>query len=94
MSRPSSASSTNFSAFLSDLPAMSCKRQAAERQRQAVAHARAVHVDQFERTAAEIADDAVRLVNAGDDAERGEMRLALARQHLDRRAADALGFAR
>ena len=31
----------------------------------------AVHVDQFERTAAEIADDAVGIVDAGDDAERG-----------------------
>ncbi len=30
-----------------------------------------MHVDQFERAAAEIADDAVGIVDAGDDAERG-----------------------
>ena len=63
--------------------------EAAERQRHAAAHARAVHVDQFERAAAEVADDAVRLVDAGHDAERGEMGFAFARQDRNRRAADA-----
>ena len=52
---------------------------------------RAVHVDQFERAAAEIADDAVRPVEAGDHAERGQLGLALAGQHLDLGAADPLG---
>ena len=66
--------------------------QAAERQRQTVPHAGTVHVDQFERAAAKIADNAVRLVDTGDDAERGEMRLALARQDFDFGATDALGL--
>ena len=47
------------------------QRQASERQRDAAADAAAMHVDQFERTAAEIADDAVGIVDAGHDAERG-----------------------
>ena len=47
------------------------QRQASERQRHAAANAVAVHVDQFQRAAAEIADDAVRVVDAGNDAERG-----------------------
>ena len=42
--------------------------QAAQRQCHAAAHACAVNIDKFERSAAKIADDAVRLVNAGDDA--------------------------
>ena len=49
-------------------------------------HARAVDVDQLERAAAEVADDAVGLVHAGDDAERGQFRLALAGEHVDLRA--------
>jgi hypothetical protein len=49
------------------------QRQASERQRDAAADAVAVHVDQFERAAAEIADDAVGIVEAGDDAERGQL---------------------
>ena len=71
---------------------MSCKARPPSGSDSAVAHAGAMHVDQFERTAAEVADDAVRSVNAGDDAERGQVRLARARQHLDRGAADALGL--
>ena len=51
-----------------------------------------VDVGEFERAAAEIADDAVGLVEAGDDAERGEFRLALAGEHVDLGAADALGL--
>ena len=42
----------------------------------------AVHVDQFERTAAEIADNAVGPMQAGNDAERGKLRLALAGEHI------------
>jgi hypothetical protein len=45
--------------------------EASERQRHAAAHTVALDVDQFERAAAEIADDTVRLVNTGYDAERG-----------------------
>ena len=51
-----------------------------------------LHVDQFERAAAEIADDAVRIVDAGDDAQRGKFCLAGARQDLNAGAADALGL--
>ncbi len=68
------------------------QRQTSERQRDAAADAVATHVDQFERTAAEIADDAVGIVDAGDDAERGKLRLARAGQDFNGRAADALGL--
>ena len=88
---PPSALRTIFSAFLTDRSGKVLQREAAERQRDAAAHAVAVHVDQFERAAAEIADDAVGLVEPGDDAERGILRFLLAGEHLDRLAADALG---
>ena len=52
----------------------------------------AVHVGQFERAAAEIADDAVGLVNAGDDSERRELCFAPARQHRDRDPAHLFGL--
>ena len=68
------------------------QRQASERQRDAAADAAAMHVDQFERTAAEIADDAVGIVDAGDDAERGQFRLARPRQDFNGNAADAFGL--
>ncbi len=42
---------------------------------------------QFQAATAEVADDAVGLVEARDDAERGELRLAGTRQQLDRVAA-------
>ena len=54
-------------------------------------HAPAVDVDKLERAAAEVADHAVRPVHAGDDAERGQFRLALAGEHVDLRPAHALG---
>ncbi len=82
----------DFLGFFKRLAGDVLQGQAAERQRHAAAHARAVHVDQFERAAAEIADDAVRLMDAGHDAERGEMGLAFTRQNGDRRAADARRF--
>ena len=63
--------------------------EAAERQRDAGLDAAAVDVDQFERAAAEIADDAVRPVEAGDHAERRQFGLALAGDHVDLGAADA-----
>ena len=68
------------------------QRQAAERQRDAVLTRVAVDLDQLERAAAEIADDAVRLVEAGHHAERGQFRLALAGEDVDLGAADALGL--
>jgi hypothetical protein len=68
------------------------QRQAAERQRDAAANLVAAHVDQFERAAAEIADDAVGFVHARDDAERRQLGLPRARQDLDGDAADALGL--
>ena len=80
------------SARFSDLCDEVLQREAAERQRHAAAHAVAAHVDQFERAAAEIADDAVGIVDAGDDAERRQFCLARARQDFDRHAADALGL--
>ncbi len=69
------------------------QRQAAQRQGYAAADAAAFDVNKFERTAAEIADDAVRLVNAGDDTERSELRFPRPRQHADANPTDALGFA-
>ncbi|MHC2725751.1 hypothetical protein ACVMGE_008238 [Bradyrhizobium diazoefficiens] len=68
------------------------EREPAERQRHAAAHAVPAHVDQFERAAAEVADDAVGVVDAGNHAERRQPRLARARQDLDLHCADALGL--
>jgi len=68
------------------------QRQAAERQRDAAANLVAAHVDQFERAAAEIADDTVGLVNARDDAKRRQLGFARAGQDFDRNAADAFGL--
>ncbi len=51
----------------------------------------AAHIDQFERAAAEIADDAIGAMHAGNHAERGELRLASAGQHFDVGADGALG---
>ena len=95
--RPSSIGSaasvflTNFSAFLSDFAEMSASARPPSGRVKPVARARAVHVDQFERAAAEIADDAVGPMHAGDDAERGQFGLARAREHLDIGADGALG---
>jgi hypothetical protein len=69
------------------------QRQAAKRQRSAALDAGIFHVDQFERAAAEIADDPIGPVKAGHDAERGELRFAFAGDHVDMRAADALRLA-
>jgi hypothetical protein len=68
------------------------QREAAERQRDAGLHLAAMHVDQFQRPAAEIADDAVGPMDAGNDAEGGELGFALAGQHVDPGAADAPGL--
>ncbi len=51
-----------------------------------------MHVDQFERAAAEVAHDAIGIVNAGDDAERRQFGFARAGENLDLGAADPLGF--
>ena len=44
--------------------------EGAERQRDAAADTVAAHIDQLERAAAEIPDEAIRFVNARDNAER------------------------
>src|SRR5215211_8483632 len=49
-----------------------------------------MYVVHFERTAAEIADNAVRLIKARDHAQRGKLGLALAGDAIDLGAADAL----
>jgi hypothetical protein len=64
------------------------ERQPAERQRDAVRQSVSVDIDKLERPAAKIADNAIRLVEAGHDAERGEHRLLLAGEHIDVLAAD------
>ena len=74
---------TNFSAFLIDFDGDVGKRQTAERPGQAVPGAGAADIDEFERAAAEIADHAVGVMHAGDDAERGKFGLARAGQHVD-----------
>ena len=48
----------------------------------------AAHVDQFKRTTAEIADDAVRFVDARRHAERGQPRLPRTGQNVDGAAAN------
>ncbi len=68
------------------------ERKPAERERDAGVDAVPMDIGEFERTAAEVADDAVGFVEAGDDAKRRQFRLAFARDHLDLGAADALGF--
>ena len=68
------------------------EREPPEGKRHALPDLAAFDVDQFERAAAEIADDAVGAVNSGDDAERGKPRFLLARKHLDRHAAGGLGL--
>jgi len=67
------------------------EREAAERTRHAVPHLRTAYVDQFERAAAKIADNAVGPVHAGNHAERGEIGLARAGQDLDVRADGRFG---
>src|SRR5258707_187774 len=52
------------------------QRQTSERQRHPAANPIAPDVDQFQRSAAEIANDAVRLVNTGNDAQRREFGFA------------------
>ena len=52
----------------------------------------ALDVDQFERAAAEVADDTVRIVDAGDDAKRGQFCFARAGQDHGSGAADALSL--
>ncbi len=82
---------TNFSAFLTDFAEMSASARPPSGRVSAVPRARAAHVDQFERAAAEIADDAVGAMHAGNDAERGEFGLARAGEHVDLGADGALG---
>jgi hypothetical protein len=67
------------------------QREAAERQRDAGFQPVPAHVGQFQRAAAEVADDAVGFMESGNDSERGQFRLALAGQHADRHAARCFG---
>src|SRR5262249_26561890 len=69
------------------------KRKAAERKRNAAARLATFDVDQLERAAAKVTDDAVRLMDAGNNAERGELGFPRSGQNLDGGAADALGGA-
>ena len=82
---------TNFSAFLIDFAEISASARPPSGRRQTVAHMHAAHIDQFERAAAEIADDAIGAMHAGNYAERGKFRLASAGQHFDVGADGALG---
>ena len=59
------------------------ERKSAERARHAGARLRAADIDKLERAAAKVADNAVGAVNAGNDAERGQVGLARAGQHFD-----------
>jgi hypothetical protein len=68
------------------------QREASERKRQPAANAVAMHVDQLQRTAAEISNDAVRPMHARHDAECRQFRLARTRQDFDFRPANALGL--
>ena len=68
------------------------QREASQRQRHALTNAVAAHVDQFQRPAAEIADNAVRPVQAGNNAQRGEFSFARPRKNFDWHAADAFGL--
>src|SRR5215813_15381617 len=52
----------------------------------------ATNVGQLARATAQVSHEPVRPMEPGDNAERGEFRLALARDHLDLGAADALRF--
>ena len=60
---------------------LECK--ATERESYSATDARTVHIDQFERTAAKVADNAVRFMDSGHNAERSEMRLTLSREDCD-----------
>jgi|SRR5215467_1206236 len=51
-----------------------------------------MHIDKLERTATQVADNSIWLMDPGHNAERGEMRLTLSRKDGDIRAADALGL--
>ena len=67
------------------------QREPAERQRDAGRDALPMYIGQFQRAAAEIAGDAVRAMEAGDDAERRQFGFALAGDHVDLGAAQAFG---
>ena len=81
--RPRAPSATIFSAFLSDFDEMSCSARPPSGSVTPGFDPLAVDVGQFERAAAEIADDAVGLVEARHHPERRQFRLALAREDVD-----------
>src|SRR5690606_2816525 len=67
--------------------------QTTERQRHAAPEPVALDIDQFQRATTEIAGNAVRVVEATDDAEGGITRLLLSRQNLDRASKDGFRLA-
>ncbi len=84
---------TNFSAFFSDFDDMSASASPPSGRVSPIPCARAANIDQFERAAAEIADDTVGAMHAGDDAERGELGFARAGENIDLGLQRALGGA-
>ena len=74
---------TNFSAFLSDFAEMSASASPPSGRVRPRRARVPCDIDEFERAAAEVADHAVGLVHAGNDAERRQFRLARAREHVD-----------
>ena len=68
------------------------QRQPAQRQRQTGLDALPLDIGQFERAAAEIANDAVGLVEPRHHTERRQLRFALAREDVDLDAANLFGI--
>ena len=68
------------------------QRKAAQRNRYAAPDVAAAHVNEFKRSAAEIASDTVGLIDSGDDAERGQFGFAPSGQNVDFDATDTLGL--
>src|SRR3954471_24130920 len=75
--------------FLDRLRSGVLQREAAKRKRDTGADLRATHARAFERAAAEVADNAVGMMNAGNYAQGRQLRLPRAGKHADLRAADA-----
>ena len=75
-------SRTIFSAFLSEPPGLVHQRKSAKLERGALPDLLLLERDELERAAAKVARDAIGLVQAADDAERRQFRLALAGKEL------------
>src|SRR5690349_5979109 len=74
--------------FLERLFRQVLKGKTAERQRDAGLHAVTANVGQLERATTEVTHDSIRPMEARDDSERGQLRLALAGDHLNPGATD------